>query len=142
MTATNFLRQVAEALQCDLRRAEGLTFAVFQELRRRLTPKERSDVAAQLPTEIKRLWEHTPATTDGVEKLHRDEFVGRVRRWAGLPDDGEAERAVRVIFGALQRVLGSASGLDGESWDVFSQLPKDLKRLWVAASQPTARPEV
>jgi uncharacterized protein (DUF2267 family) len=51
-----------------------------------------------------------------------------------LPDDAEAERAVRAVFGALQRLLGSRTGREGEAWDVFSQLPKDLKQLWLDAA--------
>jgi uncharacterized protein (DUF2267 family) len=51
-----------------------------------------------------------------------------------LPDDGEARRAVRVVFAVLQRLLGSRHGVEGEAWDVFSQLPKDLKKLWLTAA--------
>jgi uncharacterized protein (DUF2267 family) len=65
--------------------------------------------------------------------MHEEEFVGRVRLLAGLPDRQEAERAVRAVFAALQRLLGSPSGLEGEAWDVFSVLPKDLKKFWVSA---------
>ena len=139
MDTGTFFQNVASALACDLRRAEALTFAVLQELRARLTPKERADIAAQLPTPLKRLWEGTPPAGDAVHKLHRDEFIGRVRVWAGLPDDHEAERAVRVVFRNLQRVLGRATGLEGEAWDVFSLLPKDLKLLWVEAAQQSGR---
>jgi hypothetical protein len=34
----------------------------------------------------------------------------------------------------LQRLLGSTTGMEGEAWDIFSQLPKDLKRLWLEAA--------
>ncbi len=50
-----FVRQVAERAYCDERRAETLIFAVFQELRDRLTTKEAADVAAQLPSSLKML---------------------------------------------------------------------------------------
>ncbi len=46
----------SERAECDERRAEILTFAVFQELRDRLTPDEAAKVAAQLPTSLKMLW--------------------------------------------------------------------------------------
>jgi uncharacterized protein (DUF2267 family) len=68
-------------------------------------------------------------------KIHRAEFIGRVRQRAVLPDDGEAEHAVRAVFRALQRLLGSPSGCEGEAWDVFSQLSKDLKPLWLDAAR-------
>lgn len=135
MKDRHFLREVAETLACDEARAEGLTLAVFQVLRDRLTVKEAADVAAQMPTPLKRLWTAGDYADRHVEKLHEQEFLGRVRRFAGLPDDAEAARAVRGVFRALQHLLGSASGRNGEAWDVFSVLPKDLKRLWLDAGQ-------
>lgn len=116
-----------------------MTFAVFQELRDRLTPKEAADVAAQLPTPLRRLWEEWDRPCRPVAKTHEQEFMGRVRRWAVLPDDAEAERGVRAVFAALQTLLGSPTGNEGEAWDVFSVLPKDLKRLWLAAREPQER---
>ena len=66
--------------------------------------------------------------------VDRDEFVGRVRQRAVLPDDGEAMRAVRVVFATLQHALGSPDGRTGEAGDVASQLPKRLKQLWLDAA--------
>jgi uncharacterized protein (DUF2267 family) len=143
MTARHFIDEIAEALGCDRQRAESLVFAVFQELNHRLTAAEAADVASQLPTELKRLWsvEDSPhgqkhlRSDHTVEKIHRAEFIGRVRQRSGLPDDEESERAVRAVFHALQRLLGSPSGREGEAWDIFSQLPKDLKQLWLDAAR-------
>ena len=134
-----FLRRVARGLQCDERRAEGLTFVVFQALRDRLTPNEAADVAAQLPTKLKRFWQEGERPDRKVEKTHKEEFLGRVRRSAALPDTAEAERAVTFVFSALQALLGSPTGREGEAWDVFSQLPKDLKALWLAASEQNTK---
>ena len=134
-----FLRQVARGLHCDERRAEGVTFAVFQALRDRLTPKEAADVAAQLPTKLKRFWQEGDRPNRHVEKTHKEEFLGRVRRSAALPDTAEAERAVTAVFSALQMLLGSPTGREGEAWDVFSQLPRDLKMLWLAAGEQNAK---
>ncbi len=134
MDAHRFLREVAEALQCDEQRAEAVTFAVFQELRDRLTPKEAADVAAQLPSKLRQLWRENDKGPDRhVTRTHAAEFTGRVRQRAVLPDDAEAERSVIAVFGALQKLLGSPTGKEGEAWDIFSQLPKDLKKLWLAA---------
>lgn len=136
MDEWSFIRGVARRLQCDERRADGVTFAVFRELHARLTPKEATDVAAQLPGGLKRLWQQGQERPDrAVEKLHKDEFVGRVQHAASLPDAGEAERAVKAVFAELQALLGSKTGTEGEAWDVFSQLPKDLKLLWLAAAE-------
>lgn len=133
MDDKSFMREVAERLKCDARRADAVTFAVFQELRDRLTPKEAQDVAAQLPTGLKRMWEDGERPDRRPERIHRDEFVGRIRRRLVLPDDAEAERAVRAVFAALQTLLGSPTGREGEAWDIYSQLPKDLKVLWLDA---------
>jgi uncharacterized protein (DUF2267 family) len=135
MTSEAFLEAVARRLACDARRAEAVTFSVFQELRDRLTPVERRDTAAQLPLALKRLW--TVGDHEGriPTRLHRDEFVGRVRQRAVLPDEDEAFRAILAVFGALQRALGSSSGREGQAGDILSQLPKDLKTLWLDAAR-------
>jgi CBS domain-containing protein len=134
----SLLEAVGHQLGCRPKQAEGLTLAVFQELRDRITPKEAADVAAQLPAPLKRLWLDQERKDRPVRRVHKEEFLGRVRRRAGLADDVEAERTVRAVFNGLQRALGSVTGKEGEAWDIFSQLPKDLKRLWLEASEKTA----
>lgn len=138
MDERTFINHVAERLRCDGARAEALTFAVFHELRDRLPAKESADVAAQLPTPLKRLWRESDRPRGQVEKVREREFVGRVRYLAALPDDREAERAVRAVFAALQKALGSPTGKEGEAWDVLSVLPKDMKMLWLSADAPPA----
>ncbi len=135
MDDKTFMREVATRLGCDERRAGGLTFAVFQELRDRLTPREAADVAAQLSKPLKSLWTSLDRPDRQVRRTEEAEFVGDVRRIAGLPDDIEAARAVKAVFGVLQKALGSPTGKEGESWDIYSQLPKGLKDLWLASAQ-------
>lgn len=125
------LRDVAEHLGCGRQQAQGLTAAVFRELRDRLTPRESAHVAAQLSEPLRRIWAEDDRPGRSVRRIHKEEFLGRVRRRAGLSDDAEAEKIVRVVFRALQRTLGSPTGREGVSWDVFSQLPKDMKALWL-----------
>jgi len=50
-----------------------------------------------------------------------------------LDTEAEAERAVVAVFSALQDAFGSPSGTTGTAGHVMSQLPLDLKRLWLAA---------
>jgi uncharacterized protein (DUF2267 family) len=135
MKEQDFVRHVAERLACDEPRAESIIFVVFHELRNRLPASESADLSAQLPTGLKRLWRDCDRPKHDVEKIHEQEFVCRVRHFAVLPDEREAERAVRAVFGALQKVLGSASGMEGEAWDVFSVLPKDLKKFWLSSAE-------
>jgi uncharacterized protein (DUF2267 family) len=138
MDEATFIRHVRAELGCDAARAEGVTFVVFRELQNRLTAKESADVAAQLPSGLKRLWRESERGDRPVEKIHANEFVDRVRHFAGLADDRDAERAIRAVFVALQHLLGSPTGIEGEAWDVFSVLPKDLKMLWLAAGEVRA----
>jgi uncharacterized protein (DUF2267 family) len=139
MDAKRFYEMVSADLMCDRRRSEALSFVVLQELRDRLTAKESTDVAAQLPHALQLVWREGETPTRLPHKVHVAEFLGRVRRRAVLPDDREAERAVRAVFRALCTSLGSPSGLAGEAWDVFSVLPKDMKSLWLAVGEPSAR---
>ncbi|MFN8644142.1 MAG: DUF2267 domain-containing protein [Candidatus Binatia bacterium] len=102
--------------RCDEQRAESITFVVFQELRVRITPTEAANVAAQLPTGLKRLWLEGERSDRPVDRMHMAEFIGRVRQHAALPDDAEAERGTRAVFAVLQHLLGSPTGTEGEAW--------------------------
>jgi uncharacterized protein (DUF2267 family) len=135
MNHRSFYREVARSLRCDEQRAESIVFIVFQELRARITPKEAADVAAQLPLRLRKLWLENETGDRSVQRSHLPDFVGRIRQRAALSDDLEAERGARAVFGALQILLGSPTGTEGEAWDIFSQLPKDLKLLWLDSAQ-------
>lgn len=130
-----FTRRVAERLGFDERRATDVIFAVFQELHDRLTPEEARDVAAQLPTFLKRLWQVRERPGREVRRIHKPEFLANVRDQACLADDAATEEAVRSVFAALQQLLGSPTGTEGEAADVLSQLPLDLKPLWLDAQK-------
>lgn len=134
MDEKTFIRDVARRVACDEGRAEALVFAVFQELRERLTPKEASHVAAQMPSALKKLWTSYEKVDRPVRRIHAEEFIGEVRKIAALPDDVEARRAVIAVFGELQKMLGSPHGVEGEAWDIMAQLPKDLKKMWLEAA--------
>ena len=133
MNEKSFIREVAERADCDERRAEILTFAVFQELRDRLTPNEAAKVASQLPASLKMLWMSFDRPDRHVRRVHEPQFLNEVRRMAGLETENEAERAVAAVFSALQWAFGSPSGTKGTAGHVMSQLPTDLKQLWLHA---------
>jgi uncharacterized protein (DUF2267 family) len=138
MNEKQFLTRVAQRAGTNLQGAGAITYAVFQELRERITPKEAFDVASQLPVDLQVLWLENERIDRGVRRTHETEFIARVRYYAGLPDDDLAERGVRAVFATLQEALGSPSGIEGEAWDIFSQLPKDLKKLWLSAHESHA----
>jgi uncharacterized protein (DUF2267 family) len=135
MKDKTFVRDVADRFGCDDRRAETLIFAVFQELRDRLTPAEAADVAAQLPASLQMIWLSFDYAGRAVRRVHEYQFLEEVRRMVGLEDESRAEEAVICVFSVLQEALGSPSGREGEARHVFSQLPRDLKQLWLSAAE-------
>ncbi len=138
MNDREFITRVAHRAGTNLEGAGAMTYAVFQELRERITPKEAFDVASQLPIDLQVLWLQNERIDRGVRKTHETEFVARVRYYASLADFDTAARGVRAVFATLQDALGSPSGIEGEAWDIFSQLPKDLKKLWLSAHEAHA----
>jgi uncharacterized protein (DUF2267 family) len=130
-----FVQEVANRFDCGERRAETLIFAVFQELRDRLTQAEAADVAAQLPHSLKLLWLSFDYPGRRVRRVHEYQFLDEVRRMLGLEDEDRAAEAVIAVFSVLQEALGSPSGRQGEARHVFSQLPSDLKELWLTAAK-------
>ncbi len=130
MDEDTFLAEVARRLNISRDRAEQVTSAVLQRLRERIGD-EAVHMDAQLPAGLKRFWQ--PGIKEEVVRLHKDEFFGRVAVAAGLPET-EVPRAVKVVFKVLQKALKSPTGEEGEAWDIYSRLPKDIKKVWTAAS--------
>lgn len=133
MNEMHFVREVAERTYGDERRAETLIFAVFQELRDCLTLNEAADVAAQLPSSLKMLWMSFDRPGRKVRRVHEAQFLREVARMAGLEDANEAEAAVTAVFAVLQESLSSPTGTKGVAAHILSQLPGDLKQLWLSA---------
>lgn len=139
MEYEQFIRQVEVHLGVDKDQAEKVTDAVLRELHNRLTAREADDLGAQLPGHLKQLWHGFDQPGREVERTHKKDFVRYVAEKSDLPED-RASRAVKAVFKALQMALNAPSGQEGEAWDVLSQLPKDLKRVWLeAASMPGAK---
>jgi uncharacterized protein (DUF2267 family) len=131
-----FIHEVETRLGVDKDKAQEVTSSVLHELHDRLTAKEADDLGAQLPGELKRAWYSFDRPSREVTRVHKAEFVRRVSEGAAIPED-QAGRAVTVVFKVLQMLLKSPTGQEGEAWDVLSQLPKDLKKMWLAASAST-----
>jgi uncharacterized protein (DUF2267 family) len=134
MKDKTFVRDVADRFGCDERRAETLIFAVFQELRDRLAPAAAEDVAAQLPTSLKMIWLSFNYPGRRVGPVHDYQFLKEARQILGLGNDGRAEAAIVAVFSILQESLGCPNGREEEASQVFSQLPSDLKELWLTAA--------
>jgi uncharacterized protein (DUF2267 family) len=123
-----YSRVGVEAGLDTLDEARAATAAVLHALRDRLTPREAEQAAAQLPAELKDMWRAGSTTTWPPIKMHRRDFLERVKTEAGLADQATTERVVDAVFAALKDQLS-----DGESDDILAQLPGDLKRVWVQA---------
>lgn len=105
--------------------ARSATRAVLQTLRDRLTKEEARQAAAQLPRELKRMWESGEFTGRRPLKLHKREFFETVMARGALPTLRKAAVATDAVFAALKDQLS-----DGEADDIVSQLPRDLKSVW------------
>jgi uncharacterized protein (DUF2267 family) len=123
-----YSRVGVEAGLDTLAESRQATAAVLQALRDRLTPDEAAHAAAQLPRELKALWGSGQPALAPPLKLHRREFLERVRLEAGLHSTAQAEQVTDAVFAALKEHLS-----DGEADDIMAQLPHDLKHQWARA---------
>lgn len=129
MTTLQFYRRVIEETgQPDREAAKRVTAAVLRALHDRLTPDEALQVAAQLPRELKIVWQAGEVAGRRPQKMHRREFYERVKSEAGLASAREARWGTVAVFAALKGQLSP-----GEADDVLAQLPKDLKEVWEEA---------
>jgi uncharacterized protein (DUF2267 family) len=95
--------------------------AVMHALRDRLTVEESADLAAQLPMLLRGLYFEGWKPSKVPMKMHRDDFLERIRREFTYDIEGTTEHLVRVVVESLRRFI-----TDGEWEDVTSSFPKDL----------------
>ena len=107
MNDREFITRVAQRAGTDVEGAGAITYAVFQELRERITPKEAFDVASQLPIDLQVLWLENERIDRGVRKTHETEFVARVRYYASLADlnvaSARGARGLRDVAGSARQ---------------------------------------
>ena len=114
----------------DRQRAYRTLRAVLHALRDRLTTEEVADLGAQLPLLIRGTYfEGWRPSRRRVRIRRQEEFLAEVCEAYGPADHLDAGRAVRAVFGLLERRVTA-----GEIDDVRHGLPKDLKRLWPESS--------
>lgn len=133
MDENKFLYEVESLANLTREQAFKVTIAVLQELHDRLTPKEADHLAAQLPHDFKLRWHAFDAPGRDVRRTHKEDFVRHITEVAEISAI-QATAALTAVFRALQTLMNSPTGQEGEAWDIFSQLPKDLKRIWLAAA--------
>lgn len=126
MSSLTFYRRVIdETGQTNREAVKRGTAAVFHTLRDRLTPEEARQAVAQLPRDLKVVWEEGNAPGRKPVKLNRREFYERVKREAELPSVREARFLTIGVFAALKAQISP-----GEAEDIQAQLPRDLKETW------------
>jgi uncharacterized protein (DUF2267 family) len=113
-----YLRRVAERLGADVETAGRWARAVFFTLGKAVSPKEISDLAAELPAGFDPL----VAEAQGrfAEIMPAGEFVARVARRTGL-EPGEARRATEAVLETLAERIAA-----GEVDDLIPKLPLEL----------------
>jgi uncharacterized protein (DUF2267 family) len=95
--------------------------AVLHALRDRLTVEETAQLSAQLPMLIRGIYFEGWDPTKLPVKMHRDDFLERIREEFPYEIPGGAERLVDVVIEALRRHI-----TEGEWQDVRASLPKDM----------------
>ena len=97
--------------------------ATLQTLRDRLTLEEAVQFGAQLPMLVRGFYYEGWTPAKPVEKMHKEEFLQRVRNH--FNEEIDAERIVRTVFGIISRRI-----TEGEMEDIKAILPQDLEELW------------
>lgn len=133
MDEERMLLEVEARVGLDHDHAYRMMMAVLQELHDRLTPKEADDLAAQLPGEFKEKWHTFDVPGRKVTDTHCEDFTRHLAQAADV-DEMRAKKGLMAAFKAFHILLNSPTGQEGEAWHVYSQLPKDLKRMWIAAA--------
>lgn len=141
MRADEFVKKVSErAGIADREQAKRATEAVLETLRARISHRSGDNVAAQLPADLKQMWEsgtleHLFRSMTGVERMDLGAFLARVAAIARLADIRQAETVTRAVFITMREQI-----TEGAQKTVESELPDDIRQFW-EDSRPGAEAE-
>jgi uncharacterized protein (DUF2267 family) len=125
-TTNLWLKEVAEAIGPDRKRAWHVLGAVLRALRDRLTLEEAAHLGAELPLLVRGLYydQWRPAAQPVLARK-REEFLALVA--SGLADIGPTDpaAATQAVFGVLERHVAA-----GEIAKVRNSLPAEIRSLW------------
>lgn len=125
----NFVEKVGKYSEIeDPEEIENLIRIVFYLLSARLTIREGEELKAQLPKDLKAVWDEVKETKVDVIKFSKKEFLERVKADGKLNDIKDAEIVVNAVFKSLKELIS-----EGEARDVAAQLPLGLKNMWINA---------
>jgi len=141
MEYDEFIEQVQEAAELDsAEQAMGAVEATLGTLGEMLSPKERHDLAAELPKPLKEylsVWmEHPPRELTHPHRFNLEEFYHRVaaRSGVGYP------AAVRHSHAVMQTLRQAVS--QGEVRDVLRELPDEYEELVSGKPRGPASPSI
>jgi uncharacterized protein (DUF2267 family) len=128
-----WLKDVAQALGSDRRRAYQALRAVLHCLRDRLTIEEAAQLGEQLPMLIRGIYYEAWRPTGKPEKIRsRHEFLARVSAHFPKARSIDSESASRAVFRVLEKHIAS-----GEIRDVVQILPQEVRALWPRPESPS-----
>jgi len=104
--------------------------AVLETLKTRISYEAGDNVAAQLPKELKDMWdssllERLQRSFGGVEHMDLGAFLARVAQKAGLLDVNAAEMLTSAVFITIREQV-----TPGAAESIEHQLPPDIRDLW------------
>lgn len=137
MESEQFLKKVRErgGLK-NTDQARQAVKAVFDALRTRISHRSGDNVAAQLPLEIKQLWEsgpqdHVAREMGGFERMNLQEFLDRIQNAPGVKDEVRASVVTRAVFSTMREQI-----TEGAARSVESELPDDIRNFWQSSTPP------
>ncbi|MGS2619965.1 DUF2267 domain-containing protein [Micromonospora sp. LZ34] len=136
MNYAEFVEVVARRAGVPSEKAEAVSRATLETLTDRVTAGQASNIAGQLPRELR---QHLHKTTTAVgsqnaEPFALNQFVERVARRAGV-DVPMADAGMRAVLSTI----GEAVSKD-ELKDLVSQLPKEFWEIIQAGAGVEVRP--
>jgi len=126
MTETEFLHRVQERLAlADMSEAEEATRSVLAATADRIMTEEANDLASQLP---KGFGDFIRGRGGPVQKMDLDTFINRIRGDLDIATWEQAAEVTRGVFSVIKEAVS-----EGEWQDVASQLPSELREMFVEA---------
>lgn len=124
-----WLNELSEELKWqDRQKVFQALRTTLQALRDRLIVEEAVDFGAQLPLLLAGVYYHGWTLRNKPVKLHKEDFLDRIRSSFSNDPDADPEQIARAVFRVLERNI-----TEGEVKDVKACLPKDLQQLWAEA---------
>lgn len=141
MQVEEFLKRVSGRAGLHSRdEAKKAADAVFVTLRFRIQHETGDNIAAQLPTGLKEMWEggtmeHLKRALAGEEKMDLGGFLAKIAQQMGLTDVRDAETVTCAVFTTLRETI-----TPGAQDKVSHSLPEDIREFWLSCT-PMETPE-